>query len=77
MKRAGLLMGILVLGGCVSRGAYRRQGEALERSLALNRKSIETVERLEAENRKYRGIYGDALRISRETEERMKGSALK
>lgn len=77
MKRAGLLVVTLLLGGCVSRGAYRSQGEALARSLDLNRKSIETVKRLEEENGKYRKIYGDSVRIAKEAELRMKGGQLK
>lgn len=68
MRLGILLAACLGIAGCVSRGAYQRQSEALARSLDLNRKSIETVKRLEAENKVYRGIYGEVKKGLKEAE---------
>lgn len=68
MRMVSLLAGGLLVMGCVSRGAYRKRGESLERSLELNAKCIDTVKRLEAENKAFRGIYGDVKKGLREAE---------
>lgn len=68
MKLASLLAVVLLAGGCVSRGTYQKQSEALARSLELNRAAIGTVSRLEAENKAFRSVYGDARKVQREAE---------
>jgi hypothetical protein len=68
MRVRVLVLGFFVLSGCVSRRLYIQQGEALARSLELNRACIASVEALEAKNKAFNEVYGDSLRLRKEAE---------
>lgn len=72
MKRLGwLVVGMLMMVGCVSRKEYVRKVEALSKSLELNKRCIETVGELEGKNKSLNKVFKNSMMRQEEEGEKL------